>query len=265
MSKILLLDKQEHNRKTLLKRMYNDKFYYGDLNLLALSSSSIKLLYESPKKYYFNTKYGGAESQAMRDGRLLHCLILEPEKFDSLHFVDVSSKNTKAYKLAKEEYQEVYTSKEKKDAERLADALLRNEVALQLLSNSEFEVPMVKNIMGYPFRGKADILGENKIVDIKTCSSMKGWEYQAYNYGYDVQVYLYCKLYDQEWSAFSFLILDKSTLDIGVAKATEKFYESGKQKVEKALRTYQKYFEGKNIMQDDFSSLLDTYYIDIKL
>ena len=59
--------------------------------------------------------------------------------------------------------------------------------------------------------------------------------------------------------------LNEWGLDIGVAKATQKFYESGKQKVEKALRTYQKYFEGKNIMQDDFSSLLDTYYIDIKL
>ena len=49
MSKIRLLDKKEHNTKVLLKRMYNDKFYYGDLNLLALSSSSIKLLHESQK------------------------------------------------------------------------------------------------------------------------------------------------------------------------------------------------------------------------
>ena len=265
MSKIRLLDKKEHNTKVLLKRMYNDKFYYGDLNLLALSSSSIELLHESPKKYYYNTKYGGAESQAMRDGRLLHCLILEPEKFDSLHFVEVSSKNTKAYKLAKEEYQEVYTSKEKSDAERLADALLRNEKAVQLLSNSEFEVPMIKNIMGYPFRGKADILGANKIVDIKTCTSMKGWEYQAYNYGYDIQTYLYCQLYEKNWQAFSFLVLDKSTLDVGVAKVSEKFYESGKQKVENALRVYKRYFEGKDILNDDFSQLLDTYFIDITL
>ena len=40
---------------------------------------------------------------------------------------------------------------------------------------------------------------------------MKGWEYQAYNYGYDIQTYLYCQLYEKNWQAF-FLVLDKSTL-----------------------------------------------------
>jgi|TARA_Y100000052_G_C2945055_1_gene83243 exodeoxyribonuclease VIII len=265
MSKVRLLDNKEHNKKILLKRMYNDNFYYGDLNLLALSSSSIKLLHESPKKYFYNTKYGSAESQALRDGRLLHCLILEPQKFDSLHFVECSSKNTKIFKEAKNEYKEVYTSKEKEDAQRLADALLRNEKAIRLINNSEFEVPMIKNILGYPFRGKADVLGNNKIVDIKTCSSLKGWKHQAYNYGYDIQAYLYCELFEKPFGQFHFLVLDKSTLDIAHAKISKEFWESGKQKVERALKVYEVYFKGKDIMNDDFSHMLDTYYIDIKL
>ena len=56
-------------------------------------------------------------------------------------------------------------------------------------------------------------------------------------------------------------------LDIskGSYKVSEKFYESGKQKVENALRVYKRYFEGKDILNDDFSQLLDTYFIDITL
>ena len=40
------------------------------------------------------------------------------------------AKNTKAYKLAKEEHDRVFTIKQKRDAERLADAFFRNEHAL---------------------------------------------------------------------------------------------------------------------------------------
>ena len=46
--------------------MENDDFYYGELNHLALSSSSIKLLLSSPKTYRNVLKYGNPESQALR-------------------------------------------------------------------------------------------------------------------------------------------------------------------------------------------------------
>ena len=41
MDKIKLLDGKEYIKKTLIGRMYNDEFYYGELNKLALSSSSL--------------------------------------------------------------------------------------------------------------------------------------------------------------------------------------------------------------------------------
>ena len=48
---IRLLDGKEWERKDLLDRMDDDGFYYGYLGEAALSSSSIKSLYESPVKY----------------------------------------------------------------------------------------------------------------------------------------------------------------------------------------------------------------------
>ena len=84
--------------------MVNDEFYYGQLSQLVLSSSSLKLLLSSPKTYKYVTKYGSAETQPLRDGRLIHMSILEPDKFQEQVFVNVASKNSKAYKEAKKKY-----------------------------------------------------------------------------------------------------------------------------------------------------------------
>ena len=82
MSKIKLLDNKLYDVNALKKRMNDDTFYYGELNKLALSSSSLKQLLSSPKTYKFTLEYGSEESQALRDGWLFHCAILEPEIFD---------------------------------------------------------------------------------------------------------------------------------------------------------------------------------------
>jgi len=252
--KIQLLDQKHYQKDELLNRMLDDSFYYGELNKLALSSSSIKLLVDSPKKYYYVTKYGQESTQGLRDGALLHTLILEPEKFDQFNFVDVKSKNSKAYKDAKGELGTVYTVTEKNNAERIADAVLRNTEAINLLNKSEFEVPMIGNVMGVPFRGKADILGENRICDIKTTSDIKAFPYSANKYGYDIQVYIYCQLFNVHYSDFKFLVVDKGSLDIGVWDVSEEFYLKGKDKVEYGINMYKDFF-----MQGDPE--LDNYVI----
>ena len=92
------MDGKNYSKKELLKKMVDDSFYYGELNKLALSSSSLKLLLSSPKTYKYVTEYGSPETQPLRDGRLVHQAILEPQKFSEQIFVNVSSKNTKTYK-----------------------------------------------------------------------------------------------------------------------------------------------------------------------
>ncbi len=262
MKKIKLLDGKEYIKKTLLGRMYNDVFYYGELNKLALSSSSLKLLLDSPKKYFEITKNGGGpETQPMRDGRLLHTLILEPKKFDALNFVDVKTKNSKIYKEAAKELGVVYTSKEKQDAERLADAILKNNMALGYLESADFEVPEIGYIQGMPFRGKADILGNDLICDLKTTTDIKNFPYAARRYGYDVQAYLYCELFNKHHLDFVFLVLDKTSLDIGEFKISETFYEAGKAKVNKAIEVYKNYIENKDWEGPEILEGLENYYI----
>lgn len=253
MQMIQLLDGKYYDEEELIKKMHNDDFYYGELNHLALSSSSIKLLLNSPKTYKYVLQYGSKQSQALIDGWLFHTAILEPEVFEKQIFVDVQSKNTKAYKLAKEEHGTVFTMKEKQDAERLADAFLRNETALRMINDSMFEEPMIKVIDGYPFRGKADVLGRHYICDLKTTTKIKSFRKSAEAYSYDVQCYLYCKLFDRSYKDFKFIAIDKGSLDLAVWDCSEDFYLRGQQKVKQALEIFETYFiDGADI---------DNYYL----
>ena len=238
---ITLLNGETFSKKELLEKMMDDEFYYGYLGKNALSSSSIKLLLDSPKKYKYVTEYGSESTNALAAGWLFHTCILEPDVFSSQIFVDVQSKNTKAYKLAKEEHGRVFTIKEKHQAERLADAFLRNEHALKLITDSEFEVPEIGVIGGYPFRGKADVLGKG-IIDLKTTSDLKAFPYSSRKYLYQCQVYIYCELFNKHYEEFKFIAVDKSSCDIGIYDVSKEFYNDGKQKVLKALETFETFF-----------------------
>jgi len=247
MDTIELLNGERFRHDEILELMKDDTFYYDYLGKAALSSSSIKLLLDSPKKYKYVTEYGSPSSQALRDGWLFHTCILESDVFNSQIFVDVQSKNTKAYKLAKEEHGKVFTMKEKKDAERLADAFLRNEHALQLITDCEFEVPAIGYITArsgnkYPFRGKADVLDSYRIVDLKSTSDLKAFPYSSRKYGYMCQVYIYCELFNKPYDTFKFCAVDKNSCDVGIYDISEDFYNLGKERVLDALDTYETFF-----------------------
>ena len=244
---IELLNGERFRHDEILELMKDDEFYYGYLGKAALSSSSIKLLLDSPKKYKYVTEYGSPSTQGLRDGWLFHTAILEPDVFEKQIYVDVQSKNTKAYKLAKEEHGKVFTMKEKNDAERLADAFLRNEHALELITNCEFEVPAIGYITArsgnkYPFRGKADVLDSYRVVDLKTTSDLKAFPYSARKFSYMCQVYIYSQLFNKPYEEFKFIAIDKGSLDIGIYDVSEEFYNLGKERVLDALDTYETFF-----------------------
>jgi hypothetical protein len=247
MKQITLLDGTLMNQDDLIANCYSDEFYYGYLGQNALSSSSIKMLLDSPKTYKYVTKYSKPETQALRDGSLFHTMLLEPEKLNSYVFVDVQSKNTNKYKEAKEYHSDVYTKKEKQDAERLVDAIYKNKNAVELLSKASFEVPMVDNLFEFPFRAKADILKNSSgIVDLKTTTDVRGFDLSAKKYRYDVQVYIYCNLFNVHYTDWRFLCIDKGSLDIGIFEVSKEFYERGEQLTKIGIQYYKEFIEDKD-------------------
>ena len=233
MKAIKLLDGMIYDQAELIDNMYEDDFYYNFLDDKALSSSRLSRLMDSPKTDYYIMKHGSPKTQALTDGHLFHTMVLEPEKLSHYVFLNVESKNTKAYKEAQQYHTDVYTSKEKRDAERLVDALLRNEQAKQYLTNADFEVPMIDYIQDTPFRGKADILKKDgSIVDLKTTIGVKHFDISAEKFGYHRQCYIYCKLFGIPPEGFTFLVVDKKNLDIGIFDCSQEFYDKGEEEVE---------------------------------
>lgn len=238
---ITLLNNEHWGKDEILTQMYDDEFYYGELGKYALSSSSLKTILKSPKTYRNIIKYGsGDDTPALRAGKLLHWMVLEPHKIDKLHFVDVSSKNTKVYKEALSKHGEVYLEKEKQDAERLTDALLRNEEAIRLINKSEFEVPAIEMLDGFPVRGKADILKEGHIIDLKSSQELSSFRYSADKYGYDLQAYIYKRLFKA--NKVTFLVIDKGSCDIGIFEASDEFIARGEDKFKQAIDLYKYFF-----------------------
>ena len=242
-TKIKTFDNKIWEKQELIDNMYDDTFYYGYLGKQALSSSSLKMVLSSPKTYKYVTKYGQSETQPLRDGKLFHTMILEPHKIDELTIVDVATKAGKAYKEAKAEGLEVYTTNEIKAAERLADAILRNDEAVHYMSKAQFEIPEIAMIEGIPFRAKADILKSNQIVDLKTTTGLNEFRYSADKYSYDLQAYLYREMFNVD--EFVFVCIDKGSLDIGIFECSDEFYEKGKRKLEQGIANY-KYFFGED-------------------
>lgn len=254
---ITLLDGSIHDEKKILEQMNDDAFYYGELSTKALSSSAAKLLINSPKQYAYVTKYGQKETQALRDGKLLHMFLLEPEKWEALNFVDVKVKRGKAWDEAVAEFGEVYTTKEKSDAERLAQAVIRNNKAMAYFKNAQFEIPKIGYIGSegneVPFRAKADIITQSGgIADIKTTTNLKGFKYSARDYCYAAQAYIYCTLWDIPYYDWTYIVVDKGSLDIGIVPISEEFLQIGKEQTELAIERYITWIADPNADLNDY-------------
>ena len=56
-----------------------------------------------------------------------------------------------------------------------------------------------------------------------------------------MQVFIYCTLFDVDYKNFLFLVIDKTTTDIGIFEVSEEFYMSGKAKTYEAICVYQQF------------------------
>ena len=123
-------------------------------------------------------------------------------------------------------------------------------------SGNQYEVPSVKNIGDFQggtlWKGKADIVSKDYIIDLKTSSDITKFKSSIYNYNYDSQGYIYRELFGKP---ILFLVIDKQTKVLGMFSLSEETYERGKEKVEQALEVYKKFFS------EDRVSDIDLYYI----
>ena len=142
----------------VLEKLRDDAQYYGAFGKQYLSNSDIGTLLSNPSDFGVSR----ADNQAFAQGRLFHQLILEPQKAEDWKFVDVSSRNTKAYKefVAENNLEFALLEKENLHIRNLVDVMMGNMDFYDDIRHegNEYEVPAVGEIEGLMWKGKADIV-----------------------------------------------------------------------------------------------------------
>jgi hypothetical protein len=239
--------------QSILDLLRDDKEYYGGIGKNYLSNSDIGTLLNNPKFFGVPRE----DNKAFMDGRYFHQLILEPEKAKDLKFVDASTRTTKIYKDFCEDNNLPFCmlQKEKEEIERLVGVINSNIAFFEEIykKGNQYEIPAVKEIQGMMWKGKADIITDKEIIDLKTTSDIDKFKWNAKKYNYDSQCYIYQQLFGKP---LVFYVIDKTNDILGIFRPTEEFVRGGEEKVARAIGVYQKYF-GANPTDD-----IDNYYID---
>ena len=225
-------------------KLKNDKHYYGEYGQQFLSNSNISTLLKNPRE--LNKPRPG--SPAFLIGGYFHTAILEPQKLKSFKIVEASTRNTKAYKEISDG-EMCLLQKEADQVNLMTEVMLANDVCRDLirpvLGDVVYEEPHVTELFGNKWKGKADIVNheEKLVIDLKTTADIDKFRWSAAKYNYDSQAYIYSKLFGYE---MLFVVIDKTTHQIGLFDCSPEFYKSGEDKVRRASDAYDLFYKTEN-------------------
>ena len=236
------------NKEKILQKLKNDEDYYGEFGNQFLSNSHVGKLLKDPLNAFNPSK----PSPAFLIGGYFHTCILEPDKLDKYKVVKSTTRNTKAYKdfaggelcLLQHEVDTIELMREKVMANDICRDLIHGNLLISK-RNVEYEVPMITELFGNKWKGKADIVNheEKLIIDLKTTGDIDRFKWSASKFNYDSQAYIYSKLFGYE---MLFIVIDKSTHQIGMFDCSPEFYKRGEDKVSKASEAYDLFYKTKD-------------------
>lgn len=237
--------------KEAIGKLADDVNYYGDYGKQFLSNSDIGTLINNPAGYLEPRE----DSINLMFGRAFHELIMFGNtQHDQYQYVEASTRTTKIYKeAAAEAGQILFLKKEWDDLNSLVESALKNKEVADILNDksNSYEVPNL-GTMGDDnviWKGKADIVSSDYIIDIKTSSSIGGFKYSSKAYNYDSQAYIYSRLFQKP---MKFLVIEKGTGCVGLFEVSQEAYENGFDKVQKAQDNYLKYYVNNSEKLENF-------------
>lgn len=246
--------------KNVIELLRDDKQYYGGVGKQYLSNSDIGTLLKNPEMFGVSRP----DNKNFAEGRYFHQLILEPEKAKDVVWVDSASRNTKAYKeFIEESGIEVALLRTEKDTiEALVEKMRSNLDFFEMIhaKGNIFEMP---NIMTYSsvsddnhsltqWKGKADIVHKDYVIDLKTTSNLDDFKWNARKYNYDSQAFIYQKLFGKP---MMFLVIEKKTGRMGMFTGNQDFYDRGQDKMHRAIDVYHKFFSEESTID------IQNYYV----
>lgn len=223
----------------IITQLRDDNEYYNGVGKNYLSNSDIGILLSNPQDFGKTRE----DNKAFMDGRYFHQLILEPGKAKLMPAVDVSTRTTKEYKNFCEVNNLPFCmlKKEQDEIQNLVNIINGNIAFYDEIfkQGNVYESPAVGIIQGMMWKGKADIVTDNAVIDLKTTSDIHKFKWSAKAYNYDSQCYIYQELFGKP---LVFYVIDKGTGVLGIFRPTEDFVKGGEAKVGRAIEIYNKYF-----------------------
>tara|TARA_R110000822_G_scaffold248491_1_gene376122 strand:+ start:1828 stop:2571 length:744 start_codon:yes stop_codon:yes gene_type:complete len=241
----------------VIELLRNDQEYYGGVGKQYLSNSDIGTLLKTPEQFGVSRP----DNKNFAEGRYFHQLILEPEKAENVVWVDCASRNTKAYKefIADSDIEVALLRTEKETIEALVKKMLGNIDFFELI-RAEGNIYEQPNVTEYThesemtqWKGKADIVGKDYVIDLKTTSNLDDFKWNARKYNYDSQAFIYRKLFGKP---MMFLVIEKQSGRMGMFTGNQDFYDRGQDKMHKAIEVYHRFF-GDNPELD-----IKNYYVE---
>lgn len=236
----------------ILEILKSDAEYYSGVGRNYLSNSDIGTLLSDP------ASFGKPKEKtiAMLQGSYFHTKILEPQKLDSFVFVDASTRTTNKYKdaIADNNYEMLLLNSEKEEIDEMVRSIMGRLDFYDMIREpgNTYEVPAIGQIGGIEWKGKADIVNAEVLVDLKTTTKIEDFRFSSYKYNYDSQAYIYNQLFGKP---LVFIAVEKGTNRVGLFECSDEFLDRGRAKVYKAIEVYNRFF-GKNATDD-----VNQYYI----
>lgn len=248
---------------------WNDKKYYSDITMI--SNSMLKHLKDSPQHLdsYLKHPSWREEKQSYIDGRALHCMVLEYEKFNDLYFtVDDNEKceeiggakprSTKIYKEWKAELLNENIDKQfisfswYCDIKFIKEKLDKIPQYVQLMQNTKKEIAYTKQLKGINCKCKVDAINPgNYIVDLKgykECPNPSNFNKLVHMYSLLRQAAFYSDITGVK--QFWFVCVEKTyPFTVGLYEISEEKLKLGRLEYEELLEIYKANLE--NFKNDD--------------
>lgn len=173
-----------------LQNVEDDAYHKLDL----VSSSGIKSFQKSPAHFQASKNYVRKPSKALDLGTLIHCAVLEPEKFKKTYTHFDGDKRTNAYK----DFSNLHPTKKIVSSEdyflaiELVEQIAKHDVASNLLSGCLMEktILFTDEETGLGCKSRFDAINVEKglIVDLKTTEDARPWNFASSCAKYDYHI-----------------------------------------------------------------------------
>ena len=228
------------------------KQYYGEAGKAYLSNSDIDALLNNPKEF----KKSKETTKDMLAGSLFHAMMIEQDKVEELNsvVVEASTRTTKVYKeFLEERGLEIALLQSEADVVKdMVEKMRSNQDFYNEIYNfgNQYEIAGTTTLFDLPWKGKADIVSDEFVIDLKTTSSIKDFKWSANKYNYDSQAYIYQQIFGKK---LKFFVVEKETSNLAVFTCSDEFLERGYYKVKSASENYELFFgENKSLDPNKF-------------